>query len=226
MTYFMLVNPTADDIRGASVRFTFWWTPARATDRPKDALPFVVDANPRIGGLRTFDIPPGISATNAEFTLAVGGRLRAVGAHLHDHAVEIRLEDVRSGRVLARLEAERESDGRMKNLPMERFIFTRGGLRLQANRPYRVVAIYDNPTCETIGGAMAFLAGPFIPDDITRWPAVDHDNALYVEDQGLLTHGDERAAPAHIHTLPGPAASNEGHSHAQQVPAGAAACKA
>ena len=224
VAYFMLVNPTDADIVGASLRFTFPWTPERASDRPKDALPLVVDANPRVGGVRTFDLPPGISATNAEFSLPVGGRLRAAGAHLHDYAVEIRLEDVRSGRVLARLTAEREPYGRVKRVSMERFIFTRGGLRLDANRPYRVVAVYDNPTCEPITGAMAFIAGPFIPDDFARWPAVDRTNPLYVEDQALLKRGGQHAEPAHIHTPATPATVNDGRDHTPPAQGSAARC--
>jgi hypothetical protein len=63
-----------------------------------------------------------------------------------------------------------------------RFVLKRKGLRLNAGHPYRVVAIYNNPTAETMTGAMAFLAGPFIPDDIGQWPAIDPADAAYKYD--------------------------------------------
>jgi hypothetical protein len=190
VAYFMLMNPTHDDLSGVSLRFTFPWTPASATRRPRDTFPLLMDANPAIGSKRTFDLPPGLSITVAEFTLALGGRLRAAGAHLHDYAVEIRLEDVASGKVLARVRPDRTADGRLRSIGVEKFLLTRGGLRLDEGRRYRVVAIYDNPTCDTItDGAMAFLAGPFIPDNASRWPAIDQYDPSFQSDAAV------RAAP-------------------------------
>ena len=91
-----------------------------------------------------------------------------MGAHLHDYAVEMRLEDAVNGKVLARIKTKREPDGRLISVSTTKFLLKLGGLRVKANHPYRVVAVYDNPTKETISdGAMAFLVGAFIPDDVS-----------------------------------------------------------
>lgn len=193
IAYFMLVNPGEHDIEGASLRIAFAWIPHRSTRPPRDVLPVFLSASPKelSGGESTFDVAPGVSATSAEFTLPVGGRFRAMGGHLHDYAVEIRLEDVRSGRVLARLRADRAKDGRVNGVEVAQFFWTRGGLRLEANRQYRVVALYDNPTCRAVTGAMASLAGPFAPDDLTRWPVVDAYDPRFIADQRTRNAGEE-----------------------------------
>lgn len=188
LMYYALVNPGDQPLTNVTLQLTVAWTPHRA-DAPQSVFPLALDANPKAtGGTRAFDLPPGLSATSAEFTLPVGGHLRAVGAHLHDYATEIRLEDVVDGRVLVRLQAERDSAGRLLSVDTTRFLLKRRGLRLRPNHPYRVVGVYDNPTGDVIrDGAMAFLAGPFIPDDVTQWPAIDPTNSDYQTDRaGIL----------------------------------------
>jgi hypothetical protein len=194
--YYALVNPGATPIENATVRLTVAWIPA--TSRPRTVLPVFFDANPSTGIRRSFDLPPGRSTTRAEFTLPVGGRLRGLGAHVHDHATEIRLEDVESGKVLARLSTKRRDDGSLISVAQTKFLLKRGGLRLHAGRTYRVVSEYDNPTCATItDGAMAFLAGPFVPDDMSTWPVLDRT--------------DERFAADYAQLLGGTAAEHESH---------------
>ena len=183
--YYALVNPGATPIENATVRLTVAWIPA--TSRPRTVLPVFFDANPSTGVRRSFDLPPGRSTTRAEFTLPVGGKLRGLGAHLHDHAVEIRLEDVQSGKVLARLSTIRRDDGTLISVAQTKFLLKRGGLRLAAGRAYRVVSVYDNPTCATItDGAMAFLAGPFVPDDTSKWPVLDRTDERFTADYATL----------------------------------------
>lgn len=187
LLYYALVNATQSPVDGAVLRVSLRFT-AEGAKRPRDVFPLYLDANPApIGGTRAFEVPPGVSATSAEFTLPLSGHLRALGAHLHDYAVEIRLEDVMTGRVLARLVTERTPEGNLTSVPATRFLLKRHGLRLEKNRPYRVVSIYDNPTGETIPhGAMAFLAGPFIPDDASFWPALDRTDEGYQRDLGEI----------------------------------------
>jgi hypothetical protein len=210
VAYFMLVNPGDVDIEGAALRISFPWTPQNAPARPKDTFPVFLDANPAPNGARSFDLSPGLSVTSAEFTIPVGGRMRALGAHLHDYAKEIRLEEVESGRTLVRLRTDRARDGSVRGVEMAKFPFTRGGLRLEAGRRYRVVAVYENPTGETIAdGAMAFMAGPFVPDEASRWPQLDKAHPRYVADPA--TSGS--AAPA-TH------AGHGGHSHGKKLPRG------
>ncbi|HKC11303.1 MAG TPA: hypothetical protein VKI41_04510, partial [Vicinamibacteria bacterium] len=151
LLYYALANATASPIDGASLRLSMTWTPEGANP-PHDVFPLFLDANPKAAGAdtRAFDVPPGLSIMSAEFTLPVGGRLRALGGHLHDYAVEIRLEDVRTGKTLARLTTKRHTDGRLIAVTSTRFVFKRGGLHLAANHQYRVIAVYDNPTSGTI----------------------------------------------------------------------------
>lgn len=196
LMYFALVNPTDQPLVGVTLQLTVSWIP-EAAGAPKPVFPVAFDANPKsTGGTRAFDLPPGVSATSAEFSLPVGGHLRALGAHLHDYAVEVRLEDVVSGKVLVRLAARRDATGTLLSVDSTRFLLKRKGLHLEPNRRYRVVGVYDNPTGETIrDGAMAFLAGPFSPDDVALWPKVDPANAEYQTDRaGILG-----VAGAHVH---------------------------
>ncbi|HVT40722.1 MAG TPA: hypothetical protein VHE78_16905 [Gemmatimonadaceae bacterium] len=195
--YYMLVNPAAAAIDGATLRISIAWTPDRAKG-PRNVFPLSLDANPAVGGARSFDLPPGVSITSAEFTIPAGGYLRAVGGHVHDYAVELRLEDAATNKVLARITAQRDSTGRITGVSSDRFLFKWRGLHLAANQRYRVVSVYDNPTCTTIpSGAMAFMVGPFIPDDVRRWPAVDPANPLFLEDYAELVSSAGDAGHPH-----------------------------
>jgi len=201
--YYALVNPMDRELEGVSLRIVHTWRPEGSAPG-QEILPLILNANPDLMGQSQYDLPPGTSAIHSEFTLPTGGRVRAMGGHLHDHAVEIRLEDVITGKVLVRLGAEHDRNGRLVRVGTARFLFSRGGLRLEANRPYRVVAIYDNPTGETIpGGAMAYMGGPFRADDLQAWPEIDAEDPVYQADlRGLI--GDES---------PNSAASYGGHEH-------------
>jgi hypothetical protein len=206
LLYYALVNATTKPVDDALLRVTIAWTP-EDDGRPRDVFPLYLDANPSpVGGTRAYDVPPGVSVTSAEFTLPIAGRLRAVGAHLHDHAVEIRLEDVETGERLVRLAARRGREGRLVSVDSTRFPFKRGGLRLAANRRYRVVGVYDNPTGAPLpAGAMAFLAGPFVPDDPRRWPALDEADPIFAADlRGMVGEGEPAGHGHHGHgaTLP------------------------
>ena len=196
LLYYALVNPTDVAVDDASLRVTIAWVPERAHG-PNNVLPLSLDAFTSDNGGSTFDVPTGVSVTTSEFTLPVGGRVRQLGGHLHDYAVELRLEDVQSGRVLARLGADRNADGTIRGVSRARFLFHPGGLRLEANRRYRVVGVYDNPTCATVGGAMAFIAGPFVPDDVRRVPSVDLTNPIFRQDLALLASGGQAAEHDH-----------------------------
>ena len=105
-------------------------------------------------------MPPGRFEKLYEFELPTGGKLLAAGGHVHDYGVEVRLEDVETGKVIFRLESDRDAEGRVSSV--EQKIFRRffnlfdASIELQANRTYRIVGVYDNPTGETIpSGGMA-----------------------------------------------------------------------
>lgn len=198
LMYYALVNPTDRILKDVTLKLTVTWTP-ESSKTPTSAFPVYLDANPKpTGGTRSFDVPVGVSVTSAEFKLPVSGRLRALGAHLHDYAVEMRLEDVLTGKVMARIRTKRHADGRLISVDMTRFLLKRGGLRLAANHPYRVVAVYDNPNAATIpDGAMAFLVGPFIPDDVKLWPSVDSGDSTFREDLDVLLGKSAHAGHGH-----------------------------
>jgi hypothetical protein len=127
-----------------------------------------------------------------------------VGGHLHDYADRIQLEDARTGQVLVTLETDLTRTGRLKSVDVAYFELTRGGLRLDADRPYRVVVYYNNTSGAPIpNGAMAYMAGPFAPDDASLWPALDRDDPVYRSDLQRLTweaeSQTEHAHAAHGH---------------------------
>lgn len=73
--YYMLVNPTAHAMNGVTLRISIAWMPDLADGAgPRDVFPLYLDANPLIG---RYGLPPGVSTTTAEFSLPVGGNVRA-----------------------------------------------------------------------------------------------------------------------------------------------------
>jgi hypothetical protein len=179
--YFALMNAGTEPVEGARLRITMMWTPANER-KITSIFPLFLDANSVLGQSSTFTIAPGHSEKSSEFTLPEGGHLRALGGHLHDYASEIRLEDAITGSVIARLGTNKSADGKVESVDRTRFLLSLHGKRLVANHRYRVVAVYDNPTKETVGGAMGFLAGIFIPDDPSRWPVVDANDPIFQKD--------------------------------------------
>jgi hypothetical protein len=219
MTYFALVNESGTPVRGASLRITLAWRPAEAEvySRPTvftgrrghplsrfrrweapvtNIVPLALNADPNQSGQTQFDIVPGISTVSTEVVLPLGGYLRAAGGHMHDYASELRLEDAETGEVLVQLEAELDGDGRILRVEEKRFPFRLRGVRIEAGRRYRIVAVYNNPTGALLPkGGMAYMAGPFIPDDLAAWPALDTGNPQYERDLAGIT--SEGAAHDH-----------------------------
>jgi hypothetical protein len=179
--YYALMNTGTEPVEGARLRITVMWTPA-TSNKVTSIFPLFLDANSVLGQSSTFTIAPGHSEKSSDFTLPEGGHLRALGAHLHDYASEIRLEDAVSGKVIARLGTKKSTDGHVESVDRTNFLLSLHGKRLAANHRYRVVAVYDNPTKAPVKGAMGFLAGIFIPDDPSRWPAVDANDPIFQKD--------------------------------------------
>jgi len=150
-------------------------------------MPFYVDVNNHIGGVTTFDVPPGKSTHSYEFELPIGGKLVGIGGHLHDYGSTLELQDATNGKVLARLKARRDHDGHVQGVGRFIFGFNSDALALKAHHPYRVVAEYDNPTSETFkDGGMGHINGAFVPDDGATWPKLDLNDPLVKRDIATL----------------------------------------
>lgn len=164
-------------VERAYVIVTLPWIPKDRAN-PIDVMPFFADVNSVIGGTSAWDLPPGTSEKSSEFTMPLGGSILALGGHVHDYARSVRLEDAENGKVLVRLGTKLTSDGHLISLGKRVFGFHEEGLRLLAHHRYRVVAEYYNPTGKMIRqGAMASMAGAFVPDDVAEWPRLDPLNA-------------------------------------------------
>jgi len=184
--YAMFHNETGKDIGAAYLEVTLLYTPAKGHD-VLPVMPFYVDVNNHIGGVTTFDVPPGKSTHSYEFELPIAGKLVGIGGHLHDYGSSLELEDAASGKVLARLKARRDHDGRVEGVGRFIFGFNSDALTLQAHHPYRVVAEYDNPTKETFkDGGMGHINGAFVPADGATWPRLDLNDPLVKRDIATL----------------------------------------
>jgi hypothetical protein len=156
---------------------------------------------------------------------------------MHDYGVGVRLEDVESGKVLTRVAAKRQPDGKLLGMQRRLFGVSGAGLKLKANRRYRVVGEYDNPTGETlVKGAMAHMVGLFVPDDMAGWPAIDPTNADFQRDLASLDvrgegegdgeaheHGDGKAhehdeGEGKAHDQGADKDAHEGHTEAATQP--------
>jgi hypothetical protein len=217
-------NDIGEDLEGVYLKLIMLWTPKNQNPQPANALPIYMDVNLTVGGHNTFDVPPGKSAKAYEFTLPVGGRLLGVGGHLHDYGSGVRLEDAETGKVLTRVNAERDAEGKLVKVSRKLFGVSGEGLRLKANHRYRVVGEYDNPTGKLrVKGAMASMVGLFVPDDLKSWPTIDPRDPDYQRDLASL---DVRGAAreedmvGHHHGGTSEAPASQGaHAHdAQDVP--------
>ena len=180
-------NDTGKDLDGVFLKVTMLWTPKNQNPRPVNSLPIYMDVNLTVGGSNTFDVPPGKSSKAYEFSLPVGGRLLGVGGHMHDYGVGVRLEDAETGKVITRVVAERDTNGKLIKVSRKLYGVSGEGLKLKANHKYRVVGEYDNPTGETrIKGAMAHMVGLFVPDDMSKWPKIDPRDPTYQRDLASL----------------------------------------
>jgi uncharacterized protein YwbE len=169
------------------LKITMLWMPKNQNPQPVNSMPLYMDVNLTVGGSNTFDVVPGKSTKSYQFTLPVSGRLLGVGGHMHDYGVRVRLEDGETGKVLTMVTATRDSAGHVSKVSRKLFGVTGEGLKLKANHPYRVVGEYDNPTGETIiKGAMAHMVGLFVPDDMSKWPAIDPSDPTYQRDLASL----------------------------------------
>ena len=183
------------DVDGQSVNrayviLTLPWIPA-GHGHPINVLPFFVEVNCTIGGTSAYDLPPGRSEQSAEFTMPLSGSILAIGGHMHDYALSVRLEDAESGKTLVKLKAKSATNGQIITLGRRVFGFHEEGLPLLAHHRYRVVAEYFNPTSHVLRqGGMGMMAGAFIPEDLRQWPRLDSSNADVQRDIASIGNHD------------------------------------
>jgi hypothetical protein len=205
----MLHNPTTTAYRQALVRVHLLYTPPVSWFRPVGVYPFYLDVMPP-AGIHAYDLPPGHSEQSWEGRPVVGGRIVAVGGHLHRYGVALRLEDATAGQLLWEAKPTFDADGNVTHMPRKYFLPT--GLRIEPDHVYRLTAVYDNPTGDTLpGDGMGALGGAVVPDDDAAWPRVARDNPVYRYDV-KVTYGEHghhphpqqehqtaqaRSAPAH-----------------------------
>lgn len=184
----MFHNPTGESYHNARLRIRMRYSTDR-TWHPRVAIqPFYLDVMPPAGG-HAYDLPPGRSTRSWEGKPAVNGRVVALGGHLHKYGVALRLEDLTEGKVLFETTPEVDEAGNVVGMPRKYFLW-RLGIPLDARHTYRLTAIYDNPTGETLaGGGMGALGGVFVPADRDRWPAVDRLHPEYQYDVKFTYEG-------------------------------------
>jgi hypothetical protein len=188
--YVMWNNHTDADLEGVTLQLTIDYSPRNLAPRPTVVLPFKADVNIHPGAGDAFDLPPGGGSRSAVFTMPVSGRLIAVGGHLHDFGKELRLEDAKSGKVIARVSAHRTADGKVTGVSHSYYGIFGPGRHMIAGRQYRLVAVYQGSPRDSIYGAMGLMGGIIAPDDYAKWPKLDRTNPDYLVDlnpKGLRT---------------------------------------
>jgi hypothetical protein len=166
----MLHNPSDRSLQGVQLQLALQYSPPGSWQPPLEVMPFFTHVTPPMSD-PSYDLPPGRSEKSIELTPAVSGQVLGLGGHLHRYGVLLRLEDTTEGKVLWEKEAERAADGRVLEIPYDRFVWSRSP-RLRSGHTYRLTAVHDNPTGETIPlGGMGTLGGAIVPDG--PWPSVD-----------------------------------------------------
>ena len=192
--YVMWNNHTVSDMDGVTLQLTIDYSPRNLVPKPTIVLPFKADVNIHPGAGDAFDLPPGSGSRSSVFTMEVSGRLIAVGGHLHDFGKEVRLEDVATGKVLARVRAFRTPSGEVTGVSHGLYGILGRGRHLIAGRQYRLVAVYEGSPKDSIYDAMGLMGGIFAPDDYKKWPKLDRTNPDYLIDLNPKGHTAVAAA--------------------------------
>jgi hypothetical protein len=183
-------NPTPRPFEEVFLRVHMIYADARYDARHQSILPFYLDAVAT--GVAQFDAPPGVSRHSEDWKPAIGGRVLALGGHLHDGGVSVQLEDVAEEKVLWTGAALYDASGALAGV--SRSVFARG-FRMDPERTYRITATYDNRGDGVISGAMGHVAGLFLPDDIGDMPPADRSHPAYLAD----LYGKIGGGPTHAH---------------------------
>ena len=192
----MFHNPTNKAYHNARLRIRMRYTGEKAW-HPRWAIqPFYLDVMPP-AGLHAYDLPPGRSTRSWQGQPAVNGRILALGGHLHKYGIAIKLEDLTEGKVVFESSPELDENGNVIGMP-KKFYIWKLGIPLRADRTYRLTAIYDNPTGQTlVGGGMGALGGVLMPDDEDPWPGVEKTHPDYQHDLKVTMQGSHGGGGGH-----------------------------
>ncbi len=178
-------SESAESHRRVMMRIVVPFTSARAWLGAIAVYPFSI-AIGRPGQPDMFDIPPGRSEHMWEGVPSADGRLLALSGHLHRYAVSLRLEDRTRGKTLWEVKPESTASG-VAVVPRTYLLWPLG-VRVRRDHVYRAVAVYDNPTGQTVrDGGMGVLGGIMTLAAGERWPAVDTRDPEYVADVNAVT---------------------------------------
>jgi len=187
-------NETPLDVGGVVLTLRIKYSPENLLPEPTIVLPITIDVADAAGRPNSFTVPPGRFSASREFVMPVDGRLLGLSGHMHDWGAGLRLEESATGRVLATIVPSRDSAGRITHMPVKLYGIVGDGIKLHADRRYRLVADYDNGSGGPVDG-MAHLNGIFSPADLEDWPAAGSQEGAYL-DEGVYGRAATGAPPA------------------------------
>ena len=207
----MLANSTGQDHPRAYLELQLDYSlPNDHLVDPRNVFPFYTDVMPPVGD-KSFPVPPGRTVKSWTGSPVVDARLLALGGHLHDYGKELRLEDAESGEVLWSVEPETEGPHHVVRVPVSE-LWMRGGIKVETEKDYRVVAVYQNPLDgPSPHGGMGVIAGAALADP-ADFPPLDRDDPAYVTDLWNTLTAPVRAGAGGAHDGHGDGGGGEGHA--------------
>ena len=184
----MLANRSDVAYRRVHVRLVLGYVPGGRPWPLYRTYPWAIDVQYPLGrpptGSKAFDLLPGRTERFWEGSPAIPGTILGLGGHMHDYGVSLELKDMTAGTVLWRGGPVTDAAGRVITFPLARFYnWRRLGVHVVPAHRYRLTAVYENRTGRSIrDGGMGAVAGLFVPDRGTEWPAVDTRDTLYQRD--------------------------------------------
>jgi hypothetical protein len=148
---------------------------------PRNVYPFHLDVMGFVGP-RAFVVPPGRSRRAWQGSPAVPGRILALGGHVHDFAVRLRLVDITGGAVLWDVVPRRGRSGQVEGTPISEMWLSLGK-KIQPDHVYRIEVDYDNPLdIPSPAGGMGEIGGIILVEKGIAWPALEPADPKYVRD--------------------------------------------
>lgn len=194
-------NETKNNYDSVYMTLSIKYNPANLLPAPVEVLPISIDIADAKGRPNTFPIPPGQTTVTRDFVMPVDGRILGFSGHMHNYGTGMWIEDVDAGKVITRIMPDLDSTGSITHMPVKLYGIYGEGLKVRANRRYRMVATYNNPTDRVITGAMAHINGLISPSDIRQWPGKS-STAMAYQDDGAYELAEPKTATA-----------GDGHSH-------------